>query len=83
MTDKHDHKPSSPEDQAPQGKPGMIQVAQSVLAAIFGVQSGKNRERDFKKGQASDYIAVYVILVIALVVGMIITVNTVISNAGH
>ena len=64
-------------------KPGFLQVTHSVLAAIFGVQSAENRERDFKKGQASDYIAIYVIIVIALVVGMIVTVNMVLSSAGQ
>lgn len=62
-------------------KPGLVEVTYSVLAALFGVQSAKNRERDFKRGKASDYIAVYVILVIAMVVGMIITVNVVLSSA--
>lgn len=62
-------------------KPGLLEVTYSVLAALFGVQSAKNRERDFKRGKASDYIAVYIILVIAMVVGMIITVNIVLSSA--
>ena len=30
---------------------GPLQVAGSVLAAAFGVQSSKNRERDFKEGR--------------------------------
>ena len=79
MTEKHT--PDSPEQQP--AKPGMLQVLHSVLAAVFGVQSAENRERDFKRGKATDYIAVYVILVIALVVGMIVTVNVVISSAAH
>ncbi|MBA3981101.1 MAG: hypothetical protein C0462_10925 [Alcanivorax sp.] len=62
------------------GKPNLFQVIWSVLAALFGVQSGRNRERDFRKGKASDYIIVYVILVVALVVGMIVTVNIVLSG---
>ena len=73
----------SPDSQQQPDKPGFLQVVHSVVAALFGVQSAENRERDFKKGKATDYIAVYVILVIALVVGMVITVNMVISSAGH
>lgn len=64
-------------------KPNQLQVLASVLAGLFGVQSAKNRERDFKKGKASDYIVVYVILVLAMVVGMVITVNMVISSTGQ
>lgn len=30
----------------------------SVLASFFGVQSSKNRERDFKKGKAKHFIMV-------------------------
>tara|TARA_B100000446_G_C10521034_1_gene330353 strand:+ start:974 stop:1255 length:282 start_codon:yes stop_codon:yes gene_type:complete len=62
-------------------KPGLLQTINSILAALFGVQSAKNRERDFTKGDAGNYIGVYVILVIALVIGMVITVNMVLDAA--
>jgi len=32
------------------------QLLQSVLAAAFGVQSGKNRSRDFSRGKPSQFI---------------------------
>ena len=64
-----------------QDKPTLFQTIQSILAALLGVQSGKNRERDFTKGDAGSYIGVYVVLVIALVIGMIITVNMVLDAA--
>lgn len=51
-------------------RPNFIQVIGSVLAAFLGVQSNKNRERDFKHGKASHFIiagllmtAVFVLLV--------------------
>jgi len=62
---------------APDKKPNLFQVIASVLASLLGVQSNKNRERDFKNGDARDYIGVYVVLVIALVIGMVILVNMV------
>lgn len=50
------------------------QMLQSVLAAAFGVQSGKNRARDFSRGKPSHFImlgvgftAVFVLLIIGLV----------------
>ena len=50
------------------------QVLGSVLSAAFGVQSSKNRERDFTQGKASHFIlmgvgftAVFVILMVLLV----------------
>ncbi len=71
-----------PANDGPQRKPGFRQVVMSVLAAVFGVQSEHNRQRDFRKGDPRDYIAVYVVLVIALVIGMIVVVNMVLDAAG-
>ena len=46
------------------------------------MQSSGNRERDFKKGSAGDYIGVYVVIVIAIVIAMFVVVNMVLSAAG-
>ena len=42
------------------GKPRQTlwQTIASVGAAFFGVQSSKNRERDFKHGKAAHFIAI-------------------------
>ena len=37
---------------------GFWQVTASVLAAMFGVQSQKNRERDFSKGKPIHFIVI-------------------------
>ena len=49
-------------------------MLQSVLAAAFGVQSGKNRARDFSRGKPSHFIvlgvlftAIFVLLLFGLV----------------
>lgn len=39
-------------------QPTLWQVALSVLAAFFGVQSNKNRERDFKHGRFSHFVII-------------------------
>ncbi|MEG7361018.1 DUF2970 domain-containing protein [Pseudomonas citronellolis] len=59
----------------PQNRPpNFWQMLQSVLAAAFGVQSGKNRARDFTHGKPSHFIVlgvgftlVFVLLLYALV----------------
>lgn len=59
----------------PQNRPPSFwQMLQSVLAAAFGVQSGKNRARDFTHGKPSHFIVlgvgftlVFVLLLYALV----------------
>ena len=50
------------------------QVLGSTLAAAFGVQSSKNRERDFTHGKASHFIlmgigftAVFVLIMVGIV----------------
>lgn len=44
------------DEDRPQGRLSILQVAQSVLAASFGVQSAQNRERDFSRGSAKTFI---------------------------
>jgi len=44
------------DDQPPREKLSILQVVQSVLAASFGVQSHRNRERDFRQGSARTFI---------------------------
>ena len=78
MSEQHKHDPDTDDRQDDHERPGFFQVLHSVLAAIFGVQSSGNRERDFKKGSAGDYIGVYVVIVIA----MFVVVNMVLSAAG-
>ena len=68
---------------APEKKPNLLQVIGSVLASLLGVQSGKNRERDFLKGDPRDYIGVYIVLVVLFIISMIVVVNMVISSAGR
>lgn len=59
-----------------------IDIIKSVFAALFGIQNSKNRERDFKKGKPSDFIAFGIVFVLLLLIGMGILVKIVLSNAG-
>lgn len=52
----------------------VLAVISSVFAAALGVQSSKNRERDFKQGSAGVYIAagiIFTVLFIAVVVTVV------------
>lgn len=62
---------------------GFLALIQSTLAAIFGVQSDKNREEDFKQGDASQFIAMGIIAVVVIVVVMILVVRSVLESAGQ
>ncbi|TLM77785.1 DUF2970 domain-containing protein [Microbulbifer harenosus] len=63
-------------------KPSFGQVVLSTLAAAIGVQSDKNRERDFKGGSIKTYIAAGVIFTALFVIALILVVKTVLSNMG-
>jgi len=55
------------------------QVLGSTMAAAFGVQTAKNRERDFTKGKASHFILMGIGFTIVFVLVMIGIVNLVLS----
>ncbi|HEY8568864.1 DUF2970 domain-containing protein [Microbulbifer sp.] len=63
-------------------KPSFGQVVLSTLAAAIGVQSNKNRERDFKGGSIKTYVAAGVIFTTLFVIALILVVKTVLSNMG-
>ena len=62
-------------------KPTLLQVFGSVLSAIFGIQSSKNRERDFSRGDPKQFIVVYVFIVICAVLSMIALVRVILHFA--
>lgn len=65
---------SEPEAPRPQG---LLQVVASVLAAFFGVQSRRNRERDFTNGRALPFIIVGLVLTAAFVAALIVLVQSI------
>ena len=56
---------------------GFIETAKSVAMAFLGVQSDKNRERDFNQGQFSHFVIAGVIGVILFVAGLVAIVTLV------
>jgi hypothetical protein len=75
-----DQDENSDEPQAPV-KPW--HVISSVFAAGLGVQSSKNRERDFKQGRIGVFIAaglIFTLLFIAVVFGVV---QLVLKSAGN
>ena len=57
-------------------------VLSSGIAALFGVQSSKNRERDFTRGKPIHYIMVGLILTLVFVLSVWGVVKLVLSMAG-
>lgn len=71
--------PTAPPPMAP---PTFLQTVFSVLASFFGVQSDKNRERDFTAGNAGMFIGVAIVLTVLFVLGLIVIVKIMLHNAG-
>ncbi len=57
------------------------QVVSSVFAAGLGVQSSRNRERDFKEGRAGVFIAAGIIFTLLFIGVMVAIVQLVLSGA--
>lgn len=71
---------SETEDQSPEkstSTPGIWRVLQSTLAGAIGVQSNKNREKDFENGN----IWVFVVSGIIFTLLFILTITTVVRIA--
>ena len=58
------------------------QTIASVKASFFGVQSSKNRERDFKRGKASHFIVVGLVMTILFAVVVWGAVRLALKQAG-
>ncbi|WP_043307750.1 DUF2970 domain-containing protein [Pseudomonas sp. ML96] len=58
------------------------EMMQSVLAAAFGVQSGKNRARDFSRGKPSHFILLGVLFTSIFVLVLFALVRLVLHLAG-
>jgi hypothetical protein len=68
--------------QDPPKEPTLLQVAWSVVASFFGVQSSRARVRDFKHGRAGVFIAVGIAMTAVLVVTVLVIVKLVLKHAG-
>jgi hypothetical protein len=74
-------KPS--ENEKKSGKLNPLQVVGSVLAAGLGVQSSKNRERDFKQGRPVVFIAAGIVFTLLFIGTVVFVVQMVVTSAGH
>ena len=63
-------------------KPTLLQVVASVIAAFFGVQSSRNRTRDFTRGKVIPFVLVGILLTLLLVGFLFFVVGLVVSNSG-
>jgi len=78
VSKKGEEQQDSQPDQEKQLNP--FQVVSSVLAAGLGVQSSKNRERDFKQGRIGVFVAAGILFTL-LFIGTVFTVVQLVLKA--
>lgn len=61
---------------------GFWSLVKSGLAAMFGVQTESNRERDFKERKPGDFIFIGIVLTVGFVLTLIFIVNSVLEASG-
>lgn len=62
--------------------PSLLDTIFSVLASFFGVQSEKNRRRDFTSGKPMVFIGVAIVLTVLFVFSLLLVVKLMLRNAG-
>jgi hypothetical protein len=65
----------------PEAPHGLWDTIKSVAASFFGVQSSKNRERDFKHGKAAHFIVVGIVATAAFILMIVLVVRIVLRTA--
>ncbi len=59
------------------GKPSFLSIVRSTLAAAIGVQSSKNRERDFTQGSPLAFITAGIIFTVLFILTVVTVVHLV------
>jgi hypothetical protein len=65
------------------GRLSLLQVLSSVAASFFGVQSSRNRERDFSRGRALQFVVMGLIMTTVFVLTVWAAVAWVMRSAGQ
>ena len=72
----------SEQQEKPNSKPNILQVIGSVLSAGLGVQSSRNRERDFKHGNHRVFIVAGILFTLLFIASIYMLVQLVLKKAG-
>ena len=68
-------------DDSAQEKTTSPNLLLSIVAGLFGIQSRKNQERDFKSGKISNFVVAGVLSVLFILITMFVVVNIVLSQS--
>jgi hypothetical protein len=74
--------PPNPDPKSSERAPGPLDILLSVLAGFFGVQSERNRARDFQHGRPIHYILTGLVLTLLLILAVLVAVKLALRSAG-
>ncbi|MDD3762019.1 MAG: DUF2970 domain-containing protein [Nevskiales bacterium] len=74
--------PKSPESEGKPESVTLLDTIKSVSASFFGVQSSKNRERDFTKGKPIHFIIIGVVMTVLFILAVWTAVKVALHSAG-
>ncbi len=73
---------SEPTPETPKKDPSLLQAVASAAAALFGVQSSKNRERDFNANSPGRFILMGALMTCVFVTCVLFAVRCTMQQAG-
>lgn len=79
---KSKDQPTSAHDDESVPRVSLLQMVGSILASFYGVQSSKNRHRDFQSGKAGAFIAVGIVMTVVWYLLIYLVVTLVLHLAG-
>ena len=83
MTSESDRPAKAAPESSPSPKRlSLLQIIGSTIAAAVGVQSSRNRQRDFSAGRPVHFIVAGIVFTVLFVVTMVFVVRSVLSVAG-
>ncbi|MDP9139456.1 MAG: DUF2970 domain-containing protein [Pseudomonadota bacterium] len=62
--------------------PTLWQTVTSVAASFFGVQSSKNRQRDFSRGKPAHFIVIGLVMTALFILTVVMAVKLALRSAG-
>lgn len=71
--------PPSPD---PIKDPTLLDTLKSVLWGMFGVQSARNRERDFTRGKPMHFVVIALLVTTLFILGIALVVRLILRSAG-
>jgi Protein of unknown function (DUF2970) len=82
MVSESDRPPQAdPESSSSPPRLTLLQIVGSTIAAALGVQSSRNRQRDFAAGRPAHFIVAGIVFTVLFVVTMVFVVRSVITLA--